>query len=518
MDENQFYREVTMRICGSLEIDKALWNCLLYVKDIIPAEELIMTVYDPEAGTLDVVATATDRGGILRSDKVTMPLHLQRQLEEPAKFPRVRISNDVYSDEIMGRVAQRYQWPDSSIIVARLIVEDKFVGSFIVRANGTGRYKKEDADIWSLINEPAAIALANSKRYLELMKLKELLADDSKYFQKELRRGFSEEIVGAEFGLKDVMNQVLKVAPLTSPVLLFGETGTGKELIANAIHNFSPRNNGPLIKVNCGAIPETLIDSELFGHEKGAFTGALFQQRGRFERAHGGTIFLDEISELPLNAQVRLLRVIQEKEIERVGGTQSIKIDVRIISATNKDLKKLVEQNLFRDDLYYRLCVVPINIPPLRERKEDIPALVEYFMRQKSKEIGLNFIPGLVPGTMEKLIEYNWPGNVRELSNAIERAIIIHGNRPLSFEDIIGTPKDISVAEMVITNNVSQDDLTLKNIEIRHIKNALKIAGGKVEGRDGAAAILGINPATLRSRMRKLNIPFGKKAKAGYKV
>ncbi|HOT43049.1 MAG TPA: sigma 54-interacting transcriptional regulator, partial [Syntrophorhabdaceae bacterium] len=220
----------------------------------------------------------------------------------------------------------------------------------------------------------------------------------------------------------------------------------------------------------------------------------------------------------PLNAQVRLLRVIQEKEIERVGGTQSIKVDVRIISATNKDLKKLVEQNLFRDDLYYRLCVVPINIPPLRERKEDIPALVEYFMRQKSKEIGLNFIPGLVPGTMEKLIEYNWPGNVRELSNAIERAIIIHGNRPLSFEDIIGTPKDISVAEMVITNNVSQDDLTLKNIEIRHIKNALKIAGGKVEGRDGAAAILGINPATLRSRMRKLNIPFGKKAKAGYKV
>ncbi len=168
MDENQFYREVTMRICGSLEIDKALWNCLLYVKDIIPAEELIMTVYDPEAGTLDVVATATDRGGILRSDKVTMPLHLQRQLEEPAKFPRVRISNDVYSDEIMGRVAQRYQWPDSSIIVARLIVEDKFVGSFIVRANGTGRYKKEDADIWSLINEPAAIALPTAKDTLSL--------------------------------------------------------------------------------------------------------------------------------------------------------------------------------------------------------------------------------------------------------------------------------------------------------------------------------------------------------------
>jgi len=518
IDENKFYREVTKRICGSLEIDKALWSCLLYIKEIIPADELIMTVYDPDARTLDVVATANIHGGELRSDKVSMPAHLIKQLEEPSKFPRVRISKDVLKDEIVGRVAEQYKWPDSSIIVSRLIVEDKFVGSFIVRANGKDRYSEHDVQLWSAINEPAAIALANSRRYFELMQLKERLADDSKYFQNELRRGFTEEIVGAEFGLKEVMNQVLKVAPLSSPVLLFGETGTGKELIANAIHNFSPRNNGPLIKVNCGAIPETLIDSELFGHEKGAFTGALFQQRGRFERAHGGTIFLDEISELPLNAQVRLLRVIQEKEIERVGGTQSIKVDVRIISATNKDLKRLVEKNLFRDDLYYRLCVVPINIPPLRERKVDIPALVEYFMRKKAKEIGLNFIPTLTEGTLEKLIEYKWPGNVRELSNAIERAIIIHGNRPLDFEDIIGKQikeeqKNKEVAGLL--TNIT--DLSMKNIEIQHIINALKIAGGKVEGKDGAAAILAMNPATLRSRMKKLGIPFGKAAKEEYK-
>ncbi|MBP8626078.1 MAG: sigma-54-dependent Fis family transcriptional regulator [Syntrophorhabdales bacterium] len=516
MDENQFYREVTMRICGSLEIDKALWHCLLYIKDVLPADELIMTVYDPEAKTLDVVATANIQGGRLMSDKVPMPSHMKKQLEEPSKFPRVRISEDVYKDEIVGKVAEQYRWPDSSIIVGRLIVEDKFVGSFIVRADGKGRYSEEDAQLWAAINEPAAIALANSRRYLELMKLKELLADDSKYFQNELRRGFIEEIVGAEFGLKEVMNQVHKVAPLSSPVLLFGETGTGKELIANAIHNFSPRNNGPLIKVNCGAIPETLIDSELFGHEKGAFTGALYQQRGRFERAHGGTIFLDEISELPLNAQVRLLRVIQEKEIERIGGTQPIKVDVRIISATNKDLKRLVEKNLFRDDLYYRLCVVPINIPPLRERKVDIPALVEYFMRRKAKEIGLNFMPSLTPGTLDRLTEYDWPGNVRELSNAIERAIIIHGNRPLDFEDIIGKQtkrEEPDKREGVVAN---PSDLTMKNLEIHHIKNALKISGGKIEGKDGAAAMLGMNPATLRSRMRRLKIPFGKAAKEEY--
>jgi transcriptional regulator with GAF, ATPase, and Fis domain len=512
VEENQFFREITLRICGSLEIEKALWHCFLYIRDIIPADELIMTVYDPGAGTLDVVATAYDKGGIAVMDKVPMPRRLRKQLEDPSKFPRVRISEDVYRDEIVGLVAEKYHWADSSIIVGRLIIEDKFVGSLIVRANGKERYTEDNAKLWSLINEPAAVALANSRRYLELMRLKELLADDSKYFQNELQRGFSEEIVGAEFGLKGVMSQVLKVAPLSSPVLLHGETGTGKELIANAIHNFSPRNNGPLIKVNCGAIPDSLIDSELFGHEKGAFTGALFQQRGRFERADGGTIFLDEICELPLPAQVRLLRVLQEKEIERVGGNQSIKIDLRIISATNKDLRKLVGENLFRDDLYYRLCVVPIHIPPLRERKIDIPALIEYFMRRKAKEIGLHFMPGLVPGTMEKLVGYDWPGNVRELSNAVERAIIIHEGKPLSFEDIVGIQAN---KDEQSSGKPENKHLTLKNIEALHISRAMETAGGKVEGADGAAAILDMNPGTLRSKMRKLGIPFGKVMKAG---
>ncbi|OPY65690.1 MAG: Formate hydrogenlyase transcriptional activator [Syntrophorhabdaceae bacterium PtaU1.Bin034] len=513
VDENQFFREITLRICGSLEIEKALWQCLLYVRHIIPADELILTVFDRDSGTLDVVATAQSSGGVTRADKVPMPPSMRKQLEDPAKFPRVRISDDVYRDEILSRVAAKYGWPASSIIVGRLIIEDKFVGSLIVRAQGEGRYTSEDAELWSLIKEPAAVALANSRRYLELMKLKELLADDSRYFQNELRRGFSEEIVGAEFGLKEVMTQVLKVAPLSSPVLLHGETGTGKELIANAIHNFSPRNNGPLIKVNCGAIPESLVDSELFGHEKGAFTGALSQQRGRFERADGGTIFLDEVSELPLDAQVRLLRVLQEKEIERVGGTQSIKIDLRIISATNKDLRKRVAENLFRDDLYYRLCVFPIDIPPLRERKVDIPALVEYFMRRKAKEIGLHFMPRLLPGTVEKLVEYPWPGNVRELSNAVERAIIINEGKPLGFEDIVGIQTNRDKPE---TRGREVRDLTLNKIEAEHIRHALEIAGGRIEGPRGAAALLGMNPGTLRHRMRKLAIPFGKAAKAVY--
>ncbi|MCX5806156.1 MAG: sigma 54-interacting transcriptional regulator [Proteobacteria bacterium] len=510
VDENQFFREITLRICGSLEIEKALWHCFLYLRNIIPTDELILTEYNHGTGTLDVVAIADEHGGISSTDKIPMPSHLQKQLEDPFKFPRVRASDDVYKDEILAIVAVNYNWADSSIIVGRLTVENKFVGSLIVRAKGKGRYTEDDAKLWSLINEPAAVALANSRRYMELMNLKELLADDSKYFQNELRRGFSEEIVGAEFGLKGVMEQVLKVAPQSSPVLLHGETGTGKELIANAIHNFSPMKNGPLIKVNCGAIPESLIDSELFGHEKGAFTGALSQQRGRFERAHGGTIFLDEVSELPFHAQVRLLRVLQEKEIERVGGTRSIKIDIRIISATNKDLKSLVKGNLFRDDLYYRLCVFPIYIPPLRERRIDIPTLVDYFMRRKANEIGLHFKPALLPGTMEQLIDYDWPGNVRELSNVLERAMIIHGGRSLSFKDIIGIQVHNNEHPEYSPDN---NDLTLGNIEALHIRLALKMAGGRVEGEKGAAAILGINPGTLRHRMRKLGVSFGRAAK-----
>lgn len=512
VDEKTFFSEITMRICGSLDIEKALWNCFLYVRDVLPVDELILTVYDPTIGALEIVATADKNGGTARSDKTMMPPHLRRQLESVIRYPRVRMLDDVFQDEIVGLVAQQCDWPDSSIIVGRLIIEGKFVGSFIARATGKGRYSEYHAQLWSLVNEPAAIALANSQRYVELLRLKELLADDSKYFQEELRRSFGEQIVGSHFGLRGVMEHVMRVASLPSPVLLIGETGTGKEVIANAIHNLSPRNSGPLIKVNCGAIPESLIDSELFGHEKGAFTGAFMQKRGRFERAHGGTIFLDEVGELPPQAQVRLLRVLQEKEVERVGGSHPIKVDIRILSATHKDLEGLVTDGSFRSDLYYRLGVFPIRIPPLRERKVDIPALVEFFMRKKAKEMGLRSIPQLAPGAMDQLMAYDWPGNVREVGNAVERALILSGSNLLQFDDILGFKNEPLLESQ---SHELEGPLALHEVEARHIRKILDLTDGRIEGRKGAATLLGMHPGTLRHRMKKLGIPFGRLAKTG---
>jgi transcriptional regulator with GAF, ATPase, and Fis domain len=289
-------------------------------------------------------------------------------------------------------------------------------------------------------------------------------------------------------------------------VLLLGETGVGKDIIANTIHFLSLRKDAPFIKVNCGAIPEALVDSELFGHEKGAFTGAVAQKRGRFERAQTGTLLLDEIGELPLEAQVRLLRVLQDKEIERVGGHKSISLNIRIIAATNRNLEEMVKTGHFREDLWYRLNVFPIWIPPLRQRKADIPALVDYFLQEKSRELKLPDIPRVAPGQIELLINYDWPGNVRELQNLIERALILKPKGPLTFESIHIQKQQQVFSEVQQPNHIEKLDVIVG----RHISFALSRSKGKIHGKGGAAELLGINPNTLRSRMRKLGIHYGR--------
>jgi transcriptional regulator with GAF, ATPase, and Fis domain len=398
-------------------------------------------------------------------------------------------------------------WKEHSVMVMHLGVKGSRPGNLILYAKGKDRFSEKDVKLFSTLNEPFAIALSNALRYDELNQLKEIMADDIRYLHRKLQRSPGEIIIGEDFGLKKVVEMARGVAPLDSPVLLLGETGVGKEIIANAIHSLSRRKDGPFIQVNCGAIPETLIDSELFGHEKGAFTGAIDKKRGCFERAGRGTIFLDEIAELPLQAQVRMLRVLQEKNIIRVGGSKQIDVDIRIIAATHQNLQEMVKKKLFRADLQFRLDVFPITIPPLRDRKEDIPALINHFIDKKAKEMQIPGPPKLAPGAMNRLMAYSWPGNVRELENVVERALILSNGRPLTFNDIVQNDDSKNV-EGTTSNEVGFPRLDLVNA--RHIEKALEITKGKIHGPTGAAKLLGLNPSTLRHRMRKLGIPQGR--------
>ena len=331
----------------------------------------------------------------------------------------------------------------------------------------------------------------------QLRKLKDQLEAENIYLQEELRGDPKVgDIVGQSDAITEVLHHVNVVAPTEATVLITGETGTGKELVARAIHAASSRRDRPLIRVNCGALPTSLIENELFGHEKGAFTGAVSQKAGRFELANGGTIFLDEIGELPLESQVKLLRVIQEGEFERVGGTKTIKVDVRIIAATNRNLKVTVDNGNFREDLWYRLNVFPITVPPLRHRREDIPLLTEHFVRTFAHKFGKN-IKGIAPATVKALREYSWRGNVRELANVLERAVI-NTNGP-----VLRVRENLELVELETRRSSTK---TLTEAERDNIVGVLEDCGWRVEGPHGAARILGINPSTLRSKMSKLGI------------
>ena len=330
----------------------------------------------------------------------------------------------------------------------------------------------------------------------------EALENQNIYLREEIRSQHNfGEIIGASKAMEQVFNQIEMVSATGSTVLLTGETGTGKELIARAIHGRSGRKNRTMIKINCGAIPSALVESELFGHEKGAFTGAVAQKQGKFELADHGTIFLDEIGELSNNIQVKLLRVLQEQEFERVGGSTTIKVDARVIAATNRDLQADVKNRAFRSDLYFRLNIFPIKIPPLKARKDDIPLLTDFFIAKFSKRLGKR-IQSINQKSMEMLTDYHWPGNVRELANILERAVILCQGNVLRKKHIVGLMEPEFKAE--------QMPLTLAEAERQHIMKVLKLTNGVVGGPKGAAALLKLNRSTLRSRMQKLKISVSK--------
>jgi len=360
------------------------------------------------------------------------------------------------------------------------------------------------------------LAIQNMQSYQEITNLKSKLEKENTYLREELRSEHNfDEIVGNSPALLSALHAVEQVAPTDATVLIYGETGTGKELVARAIHSRSGRNGRALVSVNCSAISAGLVESELFGHMKGAFTGALERRIGRFELAHGGTIFLDEIGELSLETQVKLLRVLQEHEFEPVGSSHPLRVDVRVIAATNRNLREAIQAGHFRSDLFYRLNVVSVELPPLRERRSDIPQLVAFCVTRFSKRFGKK-IDGVSRESMENLVNYPWPGNIRELQNVIERAIVLAVDPTLRLDrDLMpvaasrkgmATPGTDTPEHRQADLNSPKSLLTLDEMDRNHILAALQHAGGVVDGPKGAARILNLHPNTLRHRMAKLGI------------
>ncbi len=504
VDANVFFREVTLRMCGSLDIDEALDAAFATLREALPIEAVGLGYSDLEARRIEVVARAEVAGTpelwVDRDGGIDLQgAGLAYVQDESAPSPLVVNRPDAAPEGLLTLFPGLRR---CSALFLRLELSAEDIGAMLVWAEGPDRFREEHARLLTSVREPLTIAMVNARRYRELSRVKDRLADDHRALNDDLRRALGLEVVGADFGLREVMEQVRRIAPATSPALLLGETGTGKEVIANAIHAASPRSQGPLITMQCGAIPDALLDSELFGHERGAFTGAVRRKRGRFERADGGTLFLDEIGELSLGAQVKLLRVLQERRFERVGGTETLEVDVRVIAATHRDLERMVRDGTFREDLWYRLSVLPVRIPPLRWRREDIPSLVQYFVARKARELNRPRVPRVSARDRERLQGYDWPGNVRELQNVVERALLLSTGAVLSFP-----PLESRASEpMPMASTNPAPVLTLDEATAAHIRAVLDFARWKVSGPGGAAEVLGMNPSTLRFRMRKLGI------------
>jgi formate hydrogenlyase transcriptional activator len=383
----------------------------------------------------------------------------------------------------------------NSLCCIPLISRANALGTLNLGSRRENFFTAGDLQFFTQVAGQIAIALDNALSYHRIEELNARLAEEKIYLEGEIRTDNRfEEIIGQSRALRAILKQVETVAPTDSTVLICGETGTGKELLARAIHDLSTRKNGTFVKLNCAAIPTGLLESEMFGHEKGAFTGAIAQRIGRFELAHRGTMFLDEIGEIPLELQTKLLRVLQEREFERLGSSRTLRTDARLVAATNRDLAAMVEERQFRADLFYRLHVFPITVPPLRDRREDIPVLVKYFVQQFGRRMNKR-ITSIPAEAMNALSRYHWPGNIRELQNFIERAVIVSP----------GAALQAPIRELKRTA-AGGEVQTLAAAEREAIVRALRDAGGKVGGDEGAAARLGMKRTTLQARMRKLGV------------
>ncbi len=479
---------------------------------------------------IDGIAVVTVEGDRLRRHALHV-VGVPRVEGEPveATYARVRAAHDLPAGigpelplagsgaEHVGRTGRAYvcqdlereqRFPEDRILLdygVKCYVRAPLLrGEGMIGAIGYGRstlrpFTPEEVTVLEDVSRVIATAVANSRAYEQIRALKNRLEEENLVLKEDFdAQAMYEEIVGASPALRRVLAQIEKVAPTDSTVLLLGETGTGKELLARAIHKRSARASRAMINVNCAALPETLIASELFGHEKGAFTGALSRRKGRFELADGGTLFLDEIGDLPADVQVALLRVLQEGEFERVGGSETLRVDVRLVAATNRDLEEAIRDGRFRSDLYFRLNIFPIHVPPLRDRREDVPILVEYFAARHGARLGKRFRHVDRRG-MDMLRGYTWPGNVRELENVVERAVILSDGDVLRIEALDGRRSGVASPARPLKES-------LAGSERQQIEEALKETRGRVSGRSGAAARLKLPASTLESKIRRLRI------------
>jgi formate hydrogenlyase transcriptional activator len=493
--------EVNNTVVSALDLHELLNAVSASLRRLVPHEYASLSLYDAETQRLQIHALDFPVSKGLLQEGLAIPVEgspTGRALTTRQPVFITRSDVETFGSDIARRILAEGL---KSAYCLPLISHGRPLGTLVVASLREENFPEKDAELLQHVANQIAIAVENSLAFHQVVDRANKLSEEKLYLQDEIRTEYNfEEIIGESAALKRILEQLQTVAPTDSTVLILGETGTGKELIARAIHNLSGRRERTLVKVNCAAIPTGLLESELFGHEKGAFTGALAQRVGRFELAHHGTIFLDEVGDIPLELQPKLLRVLQEQEFERLGSARTIRVDIRLVAATNADLTQKVAANQFRSDLYYRLNVFPITIPPLRERREDIPLLVRYFAQKYARRMKkpIDTIPA---NAMTALTAYPWPGNVRELENFIERAVIL--SRGVELQLPLAELKQRSKVASVVPLD---DGVTLEHAEREHIVRTLGETKWVIGGPTGAAARLGMKRTTLQSRMRKLGI------------
>ena len=472
---------------------QTLWESL---RNLIPFDYLALVRYNQKNNTARLAAVAGELEG--KAPSLTeipiegSPVKILLETQGPLYVPDLSVETRFRAD-LMENFRRYGIRSGFWVLLAR---GDHRFGSLSFSSQAIDAYGSEDRELMEHIGRHVTIAVENALAFEKIAMLRQRIEDEKVYLEEEIRSEYRfDEIVGNSPALRKVLKQIETAAPTDSTVLIQGETGTGKELVARAIHQLSQRNQATFVKLNCSAIPSALIESELLGHEKGAFTGAIGQRIGRFELANRGTLFLDEIGELPLETQPKLLRVLQDGQFERLGGNRTIESNFRLVAATNRDLRALAAEEKFRRDLYYRVNVFPITIPPLRERREDIPTLVRYFVQEFATRMRKQ-IETIPSDTMNSLVKYSWPGNVRELRNVLERSVILTPGSKLR------VPRD-AFDEISAPNG---GVVSMAEAERRHIQEALAATNGVVGGARGAAALLGLKRSTLQSRMAKLGV------------